>query len=176
MTNQPHLDADQWSRIAHTLFGLSALLPKSDNYEPYYNATNWDLDEAYDALRIEGRDTRSEVSQLVAAKSKGGAWPRGKYKAKFWLRARLDQAGAYAKHLSEVSTHSAIASSGHAMDDRATIKWLLWEAWDELLADHWLSEDIQYYAHFHHEEGIPEAFVDYSNWLRRVESGHYIKK
>lgn len=176
MLRPPHLTAEHWERIARGLIGGAATLPKTGNYEPYYNATNWDHDEVYAAARAEGRDTRSEVSQLVADKKSAGAWPRGRYKAKFWLQARWDMAGAYAMRLSEAARCLAIDPPDHAMDDREATKWLVWDAWDESLVDHWLAENLRHYAHYHHEDGIPESFVDYSNWLTRVESGHYIKK
>jgi hypothetical protein len=177
MKNHPHLPSADWLALARYFYDTASQAPKTGNYAPDFDGTKYDLDDVYLYARKEATGSRAEVSQLVAHRKSQGAWPRGQYRAKFWLKARLEEAGAYAKHLAEAELSQAIQpTSDHTTDVQRAKGWLLWDGWDEYLVDLWLAENMPFYARFDHSEGLPESFVDYSNWLERIRAGHYVKK
>ncbi len=177
MKEPPPLPPKAWLDLAAFFDGSAAQLPKTGSYKPDYDGTKYDLDDVYRDARQTATGSRAEVSQLVADRKTLGAWPKGRYRAKFWLKARWEVASDYAKYRAEALRCSATQFPTHLPTDVQRAKgWLLWDGWDELLVDLWLAENMEFYARFDHTEGHPETFVDYSNWLREIRAGHYIKK
>jgi hypothetical protein len=177
MSFPPALSNRQWSDLHRLLCDTSAKLPKTGSYEPHYDATSWDLDDLYRAFREEALRSQSEVLPLVEAWESQGAWPRGKYKGKFWLRARIEEASAFVREIVEVPSNSAIRfDESLPTDARSVTRWLLYTRWDEQLADYWLSENLEFYTHLDDCPGGEEQMEEFHSWLSEVRNGRYLRK
>jgi hypothetical protein len=170
-----HLSNQDWNRIGLMLNEQFRFLPSSAKFVPCYNATSWDCDDLYRAAREDAIRSRSIVWQLVEDKLAAGAWPRGQYEAKFWLRARWDGAISYALEL-EGAARGLASQSRPTKDDRKTTRWLLFEMWDGPIVDRWLAEHLEDYTYYENYGLDPDSYADYSKWLDRLRAGHYIRK
>jgi len=177
MSFPPSLSDQEWLALDRQLHDTVCKLPKCGNYEPHYDATSWDLDDLYRAFREEARRSQSEVLRIVEEFENQGAWPRGRYKAKFWLRARSEEASAFVREIVAAASHSAIRADETLQADAPTaIRWLLYTRWDEQSVDYWLSANLQDYVHLCDCPGGEEQLEEFQSWLAEVRNGRYIKK
>lgn len=169
------LSNHEWNRIGQMLNEQFRFLPSSAKFVPYYNATTWDCDDLYRAAREDAIRSRSIVWQLVEDKLAAGAWPRGRYESKFWLRARWEGAVSYALELAGVARGLA-THPRPAKGDRTITRWLLFEMWDGPIVDRWLAEHLEEYTYYESYGLDPDDYAYYSKWLDRLRAGHYIRK
>ena len=176
--NQPNLSRQQWLDLARLLHDTSVKLPKTGNYAPSYEANRCDLDELYRAFRADATQSRSEVLRLVEEWETQGAWPKGKYKAKFWLRARVEEARAFVQEIVALPSSSAIRADDTVPTDTLSVReWLLYTRWDEQLVDFWLMENLETYVRLDPNELEEEDDeLQFDRWLDSVRKGHYLKK
>jgi hypothetical protein len=176
--NPPNFSRQQWSDLARLLHDTSAKLPKTGNYAPSYEANRCDLDDLYRVFREDATRSQSEVLRLVEEWETQGAWPKGKYKAKFWLRARVEEALAFVQEIVALPSSSAIrADDTLPTDARSVREWLLYTRWDEQLADFWLMENLETYVRQDPNELEEEDDeLQFDRWLDSVRKGHYLKK
>jgi hypothetical protein len=97
----PDLSPSEWKYVAHCLVAICAKLPKTGKFSLGYNATSWDFDDLYREARTVALYSRSGVLKIVEEYKSRGAWPRGQYEAKFWLKARSETASAFALECAE---------------------------------------------------------------------------
>jgi hypothetical protein len=160
--------------LALSLAERARTLPKTGTFQPYYNATSWDHDDLYRAAREDAIRSRAAVEQLVAEKKSKGMWPRGRYEAKFWLRARWEQATAWAQSLAARATVED-GPPKPPKDIRAVGRWLIYDMWDAMFVDLWLAENLGDYTSIDTYGTFPEDDVQFSKWLDRLRSGYYLR-
>lgn len=169
------LSPPEWRYLADVLFTRISKLPKTGTFQPFYNATTWDHDDLYRAAREDAVRSRSAVMQLITDYKVQEAWPRGRYEAKFWLRARCEEAAYFAQELGATNNESS-SSPPPPKDARAVLDWLLYDAWDTQLVDYWLADNLGDHTSFENYGTSDEDHILYKAWLERLRNGYYLPK
>ena len=170
-----NLSLPEWRYLAAGLAAQMRTLPKAGTFRPYYNATSWDHDDLYRVARADAVGSRSAVIQLVSDRRAADAWPRGRYEAKFWLRARCQEAAVWAHSLT-AKAHPSDGPPRAPKDTRLVLDWLLYDFWDEKLVDYWLSENLGDYASLDTYGTSDEDHDYYEKWIARLRSGYYLRR
>jgi len=171
--NHLHLTPAEWKYVTSSLINQESNIPRRGNYTPVWRVALWTINGAYDYIRDEALHYSSKVRNLLEEKENSGSWPRGQRDAKYWLRARWDEAIAYAK---EGAVSSEDEDPKQPKELQKTISTLLIDLFDERLVDFWLMEHISDITYIDTYKAYPEDFTAYENWLRKIQEGEYLPK
>lgn len=169
------LSASEWKYIAEGLRIRAKSLPASGPFKPFYDATTWHGDSFYLDIREDAIRSGSAVLRLVEDYKTKGKWPRGLYQAKFWLRARWEEAIVYSLALARRANASDCAATP-VKEPHLAVRWLLFDAWDSQQVDFWLAVNLSDYTYFNHQKAPIEDYAGYSKWLNEIRTGRYLPK
>jgi|ERR1035437_10201809 hypothetical protein len=143
-------------------------MPSARSFQPYYNATSWDLQDLFRAFREEALEHPTEVSSIVSALTTGHKWPRLKTKDAFWIEARWGEVEAHCMSVSGMRSLAIPASATPPKDAPAAIGWLLQEAWETRFVDSWIRDNARWYVSVD-DPSIQESVTDLEIFLRKLE-------
>lgn len=116
-------------------------MPNPRRFQPYYDASSWDLDDLFRAFREDAVSNRQAVWDAIWERSKLGKWPRVHSSTAFWLRERWGMAEEYCRYLLQTRDSSlGPVLATRPPNPEASIKWFLLDKWDQSLVDAWLRD------------------------------------
>jgi hypothetical protein len=146
-------------------------MPSSRRFEPYYNASSWDLDDLFRAFREDAVGNRQAVWDAVWERSKLGKWPKIHSSTAFWLKERWEMAESFCRYLLQTRNASLPpVLAAQPTNPEASIKWLLLDMWDTSLVDAWIRERARefVFADDGHCEGSEAELERYLNKLEQA--------
>jgi hypothetical protein len=143
-------------------------MPSPRTFQPYYNASSWDLDDLFTTFRDDALDTLHTTAKAVLVVTQGKAWPRMTTKEAFWMRERWQMAERYCRQL--VTTKYALGPVPNTppVDVPAALEWLLTDLWAEQLVDVWLRENARSYVSVE-DYSLQESITELEIYLRKLE-------
>lgn len=143
--------------------------PSSRTFEPYYNASSWDLQDLFRAFRADATELPAALSKAGLVVTRRAAWPRMKTCEAFWIRERWGMAERYCLEVSGMNTLSGgqVASTPPA-DPESAILGLLTDLWNERLVDVWIRENARSYVSVD-DYSLQESITDLEVYLRKLE-------
>jgi hypothetical protein len=171
----PRPNPKEWDHVANSARTILWKLPKTGNFKPHYEIGSWGgVDDIYRVAKLDAVESREIVQRLTDDQKANQAWPRGRYKEKFWLRARFTQAADYADALAKEDV-GVDDTEIRAEECRQALRWLLYDGWDSGgLVHFWLAENLGEYTHFDSDKMDLDHYADYRKWLDRLEAGEYV--
>ena len=146
-------------------------MPSSSTFQPYYNASSWDLDDLFSTFRDDALETLHTTSKAINVIIQGKAWPRMNTKEAFWMRERWQLAEQYCKELILAKYRPGPVPNLPPSDVPAVLTWLLSDLWAERLVDVWLQENARSYVSVE-DYSLQESITDLEIYLRKLERRH----